>query len=180
MLRLKAQTTLPFLCFCFWVIIFSVFLSFFLHLAPFTYTPQNNEGEDCGILPLQNQYQLIKNDYIWKGTGNITDAVLCQSCPSTQIGANIYYGDSYIGGVLDTDTDTIILNCKKESIYTLSSQTLYDSEGKIVGTMEWEEDDLLVLTNLSNETRCTVGFRAKPVVFLRTFRSESSSPFRRG
>jgi len=151
MLRLKAQTTLPFLCFCFWIIIFSVFLSFFLHLAPYTHTPHPNGGEDCDSLPFQNQYELIKHDYIWKGTGNITDAVLCQSCPDTQIGGNIYYGDSYIGGVVKHNSDTIILNCKQEAIYMFSSHTLYDREGVIVGTMEWEEDDLLVLTNPSNE-----------------------------
>ena len=151
MLRLKAQTTLPFLCFCFWIIIFSIFLTFFLHLAPYAHTPHPNEGEDCGTLPLQNQYELIKKDYIWKGTGNITDAILCQSCPDPQNRANIYYADSYVGGVLETEVDTIILNCKKEPIYTVSSKTLYDSEGGIVGTMEWEEDGLLVLTNPSNE-----------------------------
>ena len=59
MLRLKTKITLPFLCCCFWIIIFSVFLSFFLHLAPYTHIQQNSGGE-CVDIPVQNQYQLIK------------------------------------------------------------------------------------------------------------------------
>ena len=150
MLRLKTKITLPFLCCCFWIIIFSVFLSFFLHLAPYTHIQQNSGGE-CVDIPVQNQYQLIKKEYLWKGTGNITDAVFRQSCPDTQIGPNIYYANLYIGGVLETEINTIIFNCKQEPIYTFSNLTLYDSEREIVGTVEWEEDNLLVLTNPSNE-----------------------------
>ena len=165
-MRLKAQTTLPFLCFCFWIIVFSIFLTFFLHLAPYVHTTiHSNEGEDCVGLPLQNQYELIKHDYIWKGTGNITDTVLCQSCPDTQIGGDIYYGDSYIGGVVKHNSDTIILNCKQEAIYMFSSHTLYDREGVIVGTMEWAEDDLLVLTNPSNELVAQWDFEPNRVGF---------------
>ena len=70
MLQSKAKLTVPFLCCCFWIIIFSVFLSFFFHLVAYTHT-RIGEEEGCADIPLQNQYQLVKEEYIWRGTGNI-------------------------------------------------------------------------------------------------------------
>ena len=150
MLRSKPKIAIPLLCFCFWIIIFSVFLNFFFNLVSTTHT-QKGEGEGCANIPIQNQYQLVKNGYIWKGAENITDAVLRQPCPDSEISSDIYYANSYIGGVRETEPGTLILNCKKEVIYTFSNVTLYDSSEEIVGTMDWEEDNLLILTNPRSE-----------------------------
>ena len=40
---------------------------------------------------------------------------------------------------------------KKEVIYTFSTVTLYDSSDEIVGTIDWKEDNLLILTNPRSE-----------------------------
>ena len=117
MLQSKTTIAVPLLCFCFWTIIFGVFMSFFFHLVTFTHT-QSGEEEDCANIPIQNQYQLVKNGYIWKGAENITDAVLRQPCPDSEISSDIYYANSYIGGIRETEPRTLILNCKKEVIYT--------------------------------------------------------------
>ena len=129
-----------------------------MNLAPYTHPPRPNEGPADTELPFQTQYQLIKNEYVWRGTGNITDAVLRQSCPDTRTGADIYYADSYVGGVFESGTATSILNWENELIYTLSNLTLYDKGGQTVGTVNWEEEGLLVLTNPNDELVAQWGF----------------------
>ena len=155
MLQSKAKIALPFLCCCFWTIIFNVFLSFFFHLSAHTHTKIGKEGV-CADFPLQNQYQLVKEAYIWRGIENITDAVFQQPCPTSQVGYNIYYSNFYIGGVDETPAkqrsggDTFILNCRGETIYTFSNLTVHDSSGGLVGTLDFE-DVPLVLTNPEGE-----------------------------
>ena len=151
MLQSKSKITVPFLCCCFWTIIFSVFLTFLFHLVAYTHTKIGKE-EICVDIPLQNQYQLVKEEYIWRGTGNITDAVFQQPCPDSQVGVNVYYGNFYIGGVYTGKAlDTFILNWKRETIYTFSNLTIQDSSGGIIGTLNFDEPSLLILTNPDGE-----------------------------
>ena len=156
MLQSKSKITVPFLCCCFWTIIFSVFLSFFFHFSAHTNIKIGKEGV-CVDIPLQNQYQLVKEEYIWRGNENITDIVFQQPCPNSQVGHNIYYTNVYIGGIDETSAlqspggdDTFILNCRGETIYTFSNLTIHDSSGGIVGTLDFE-DVPLVLTNPEGE-----------------------------
>ena len=157
MLQSKSKITVPFLCCCFWTIIFSVFLSIFFHLSTHTNTKIEKGDEVCADIPLQNQYQLVKKDYIWRGIENITDVVFQQPCPNSQVGLNVYYANFYVGGVYETTAkqspgsprsgaDTFILNCRREPIYTFSNLTIHDSSGGIVGTLDFK-DVPLVLTN---------------------------------
>lgn len=137
MLRANAKTTVPFLCCCFWTIIFSIFISFYAELVAYTHIKIDG-GEVCGIIPIQNQYQWVRHEYSWKGIGNITDIVLRQACPDSQIGTKVYAGNSYLGGTYETDTHTFIRDCWSETLYTISNFTLYDHSGKSVGLFNFD------------------------------------------
>ncbi len=145
MLRSNTKLAVPFLCYCFWTIIFSVFISFYAQLVGYT-NIKIDDGEVCSNIPIQNQYQWIKHKYSWQGIENITDIVLRQDCPDSQISTKVYAGNSYLGGTSEINTNTFILNCWSETLYTISNSTLYDHLGKRVGLFNFDTNCLLLET----------------------------------
>ncbi|MCK4966464.1 hypothetical protein KAS50_05500, partial [bacterium] len=103
------------------------------------------------ILPFEPYSQLIKKDYVWKGSGNLTEVVLQQPCPDTRSGGNIYYSNFYGGGIVENNTATNILNWRNDLLYVLSNSTLYEKGGQPAGHLEWKEDSLLVLSNYRDD-----------------------------
>jgi hypothetical protein len=127
------------------MIIFGVFLSVYLQLVAYTRI-KPDEGEVCGNIPIQNQYQWIKHEYSWNGIGNITDIVLRQECPNSKIDTQIYADNSYLGGTSETDFTTFILNYWNEPLYTISNSTLYDLSGTQIGLFNFDTDSLILAT----------------------------------
>lgn len=145
MLRSNTKLATPFLCCCFWTIIFSVFVSFYIQLVSYTHLI-NDDGKVCSIIPSQAQYQWIKHDYFWKGTENITDITLRQECPDSKIDTKVYAGNSYLGGTSENNANTFILNRCSEILYTISDSTLYDHVGNQIGLFNFDTDSLILKT----------------------------------
>jgi len=145
MLRANRKLAVPVLCYCFWTIIFSVFISFYAQLVAYT-NIKIDDGEVCSNIPSQTQYQWIKHKYSWQGIENITEIVLRQECPDSKIDTKVYAGNTYLGGTSETDTNTFILNCWSETLYTISNSTLYDRAGKRVGSFTFGPDSFLLST----------------------------------
>ena len=145
MLRSDFKTTVPFLCCCFWTIIFGVFLGVYVQLVAYS-DIKPEEGEVCDNIPIQNQYQWIKHEYSWNGIGNITNIVLRQECPNSKIDTHVYAGNSYLGGTSETDSNTFILNYWNEPLYTISKSTLYDLSGTQIGSLNLDASSLSLVT----------------------------------
>ena len=147
MLRTNSKVAVPFLCCCFWTIIFSIFLSFYVQLIMYTTHTKIGEGESCvNNIPIQTQYQLIKTEYAWKGIGNITNTSLRQECPDSQVTTKVYTGNVYKGGTYETNDSTFILDCRREIMYTISNSTLYNSSGNLIGRFNFENSHYLLST----------------------------------
>ena len=145
MLRPDTKLATPFLCCCFWSIVFSVFVSFYIQLVSYTHLI-HDDGKVCTTIPHQTQYHWVKHDYFWKGGGNITDITLRQECPDSKIDTKVYAGNSHLGGTSENNANTFIFNRCSEILYTITDSTLYDRGGTPIGLFNFDADSLTLKT----------------------------------